>query len=275
VHLIETLSVADLCPPARSDLTQQQVELADRIVKAAGAAGVAVSRQDIKPVVRSEGGAEFLRFASLPQIREDPVLLSHIVTIVPVLSRLQTALQAQRSIATLYANLTVGTLLHDSTNRESTSIEESISAAVRMVSAFFGGNIRIEWRTPKAKLPMVPSYTTSLRVVWINIIRNAIEATGGTGTVRVSLVRRKDYAVIRISDNGKGLPPDVEELLAGTSDQKVIVGYRFLGLQLVKRIVRAHGGCIKVVSTNREGTILEVLIPLKGVDHDHTSHASR
>ena len=59
-------------------------------------------------------------------------------------------------------------------------------------------------------LPRLCAYGGELNQVWTNLIDNAIYAVGGKGRIRMATSREGDYAVVKISDNGAGIPPDAQ-----------------------------------------------------------------
>jgi signal transduction histidine kinase len=97
----------------------------------------------------------------------------------------------------------------------------------------------------------------------INIVKNAMEAITGSGTVTIGFSsKEKDKAVISISDTGTGLvEDDVEKIfnLDFTTKEKGLG----LGLALAHEIVQAHGGEIRVRSASGVGTTFFILLPVK------------
>lgn len=107
-----------------------------------------------------------------------------------------------------------------------------------------------------------------------NLLSNAIKFTpaGGTISVEASEVMHMHSGVgqtavlIRISDTGEGIEPDVLPIIfdpyrQGQSGKgRLGVG---LGLAIVKRIVEAHDGTISATSQPGKGTTFTVLIPVR------------
>jgi PAS domain S-box-containing protein len=89
--------------------------------------------------------------------------------------------------------------------------------------------------------------------VYHNLLSNALKFTPGGGRVRVETRRSDDGALIRISDNGRGIPPELLPKLFqpfsrapdASSDVQPGTG---LGLFITKGIVELHGGEIGVES---------------------------
>lgn len=106
--------------------------------------------------------------------------------------------------------------------------------------------------------------------VIINIVDNAIKYTEPGAEIKISAFRRRQSAVIEISDNGSGvLDSDKEHLFDMfyttkncTSDSRRGLG---LGLSLCKSIVNAHGGEIYVKDNEPKGTTFGFTLKLEEV----------
>jgi two-component system, NtrC family, sensor histidine kinase HydH len=95
--------------------------------------------------------------------------------------------------------------------------------------------------------------------VCLNLIMNALQASTRGGEVRVSVSRSDGHAELAVRDRGRGLPPEIADRLFEpfTSQRDGGIG---LGLAIVRRIVRAHGG--DVVARNRAGGGAEFIVTL-------------
>ncbi len=100
-----------------------------------------------------------------------------------------------------------------------------------------------------------------LRRAFSNLLRNAVEACGGSGRVCISLVRGQDAVVIEIADNGPGIPREKHDLIFQPyySDKPDGTG---LGLALVRQTVEQHGGTITVSDTPGGGATFSIRLPL-------------
>jgi signal transduction histidine kinase len=112
-------------------------------------------------------------------------------------------------------------------------------------------------------LPNLPAYPAELNQVWTNIIDNAIDAMGGSGTLTVRTSRNEDCAVIEISDTGPGIPADVRRRIFEPFFTTKAVGHGTgLGLDVSYRVVVSrHHGDIRVLS-EPGSTTFQVLLPL-------------
>jgi signal transduction histidine kinase len=94
-----------------------------------------------------------------------------------------------------------------------------------------------------------------------NLIDNALDAVGVQGHVWVEASTINNDTVIAIRDDGLGM--NDKELL---EVMKPFFSYKKsgtgLGLPLVKRIAEAHGGGLRIISEPKQGTTVEIRIPL-------------
>ncbi|MEM9143374.1 MAG: HAMP domain-containing sensor histidine kinase [Bacteroidota bacterium] len=91
-----------------------------------------------------------------------------------------------------------------------------------------------------------------------NLVKNGIDAMKGKGHIALEIVPDGKYVNILVADTGQGIPKsDFQNIFnPGVTTKKRGWG---LGLSLVKRIVEEyHKGKIKVLSSNKEGTIMQI-----------------
>lgn len=123
-------------------------------------------------------------------------------------------------------------------------------------------NIRIE--TDFAEdIPDIHCDENQLKQVFINLIKNAIEAMPHGGTLTIQVKRQElDQLLIRFIDEGVGIP---EEVIAKLGEPFFTTKEKGtgLGLMVSYRIIQSHEGSLKFTSQNGEGTTVDVLIPVK------------
>ncbi len=106
---------------------------------------------------------------------------------------------------------------------------------------------------------------TRLRQAVANLVDNAIKYTPKGGRVKVMAVRHASAAVMRVQDNGPGVPEDEqsriwERLYRG--DASRTQSGLGLGLSMVRAIVRAHGGEALVREAPEGGAVFELRLPI-------------
>jgi signal transduction histidine kinase len=111
---------------------------------------------------------------------------------------------------------------------------------------------------------LVNSFGSELNQVWTNIIDNAIDAMHGKGELRVRTYSDDGCAVVEITDNGPGIPEEVQpHIFEPFFTTKGVGAGTGLGLDTVQRIVKKHRGNIQVSSKPGE-TRFQVWLPLAG-----------
>ena len=120
----------------------------------------------------------------------------------------------------------------------------------------------------KADLPFINADLKSMEEVFTNLITNAILYTPEGGKVNVAGGVKGDFLEIRVSDTGHGIEPDQLPLIferfyrVKTDKTRHIVGTG-LGLPIVKSIVEAHNGTVRVESKEGVGSTFSVRLPLQ------------
>lgn len=100
-----------------------------------------------------------------------------------------------------------------------------------------------------------------LKQVFINILKNAMEAMPGGGELRIELAEEDGSAVIRFIDQGSGIPKEDLDRLGEPFFTKKESGTG-LGLMVSQKIIAGHKGTMRFDSTVGEGTTVEIRLPL-------------
>ena len=100
-----------------------------------------------------------------------------------------------------------------------------------------------------------------LQQVWINLVRNALEAVLPAGQVAIAVCSTPEKIIVTVSDNGCGIP---EQALAnlGAPYFTTKEGGTGLGLSICFSIIEQHDGKIEVQSDPTTGTTFCVCLPL-------------
>lgn len=106
-----------------------------------------------------------------------------------------------------------------------------------------------------------------LNQVLVNIISNALKYTDQGSTVAVTLRKRKEQAELIIKDDGigideKDLPYIFERFYRSDLSRNRSTGGKGIGLTIVKSLVEAHKGTIRVESGRGKGTTVTIALPL-------------
>jgi signal transduction histidine kinase len=109
------------------------------------------------------------------------------------------------------------------------------------------------------RVGMISADADLLRQVLINLTSNARAATEGRASPCVRLVTRAagEEVVVEVEDNGPGIPVEDRERVFEPYRSKTAGGLG-LGLALVKGIVLAHGGSVRVEEGRLGGALLHV-----------------
>lgn len=98
-------------------------------------------------------------------------------------------------------------------------------------------------------LPRVLGVAPDLNQVWSQLIQNALDAVSSGGEVAVRAAAANASVLVRVTDNGSGIPEDVQPRIFDpfftTKPQGTAVG---LGLDIVRRVVHSHGGEVEFES---------------------------
>jgi len=100
--------------------------------------------------------------------------------------------------------------------------------------------------------------------VFVNLLRNALNAVGGekTGHIEVRTRRERGSVVLTVEDNGQGIPayvlPDIFDAFVTTRLDAHGTG---LGLTVAEGIITQHGGTIAASNRAEGGACLEVSLP--------------
>jgi signal transduction histidine kinase len=132
---------------------------------------------------------------------------------------------------------------------------------VSLYSKQFGVDIR---REPARGLPKARIHLNQMQQVLLNLLTNACQAMPGGGRIVIATRHddARDRVELSVADTGSGIPPEAlgrifEPFFSRKSEGKGTG----LGLSICYRIVREHGGEIRVESAPGRGSLFTVAIP--------------
>jgi signal transduction histidine kinase/HD-like signal output (HDOD) protein len=117
----------------------------------------------------------------------------------------------------------------------------------------------------ETSIPVLRCSENKLKQVFINIIKNAVEAMDEAGTIEIStrdncFQNGNQYVEIAIRDNGPGIPATVlRNLFKPVESTKK--GHSGLGLSIVGDLINAMSGTISCYSSQGKGTEFKILLP--------------
>jgi two-component system, cell cycle sensor histidine kinase and response regulator CckA len=160
----------------------------------------------------------------------------------------------------------------------------------KIVEQSFPKNIQLAMSTPNA-LPCIMGDATQLHQVLLNLCVNARDAMPQGGNLAVSIegieldaqyaamnpdARAGHYVLLRVSDTGSGIAPEVQEKIFEPFYTTKEVGRGTgLGLSTVMSIVRNHGGFLRVQSEVGKGATFEVYLPAVVAENQEAPAATR
>jgi|SRR5579884_287705 two-component system, sporulation sensor kinase E len=141
---------------------------------------------------------------------------------------------------------------------------ENVNAIVEEAVRFFTPEIHdrdiVVEQELRADLPLLQLDRDQMKQAFYNVIKNALEAIKRRGTLRIRTDLDDTHVVIRFQDTGGGMSaenlsrifePYFTTKPSGTG----------LGLLIVRRIVREHGGELSIESTEGQGLTLTIRLP--------------
>ncbi|QHW29689.1 PAS domain S-box protein [Paenibacillus rhizovicinus] len=111
-----------------------------------------------------------------------------------------------------------------------------------------------------ARLPLVQCQS-SIKQVFINILKNAIESMPNGGEVVIQAKQMNENVYIRIHDEGHGIPQEEIAKIGNPFFTTKETGTG-LGLMVSMRIIQNHRGTMRIESEVGKGTMVEVILPI-------------
>ncbi len=140
------------------------------------------------------------------------------------------------------------------------NINSIVSESVAFLEAEIADrNIFIEMEL-HSELPLLEVDRSQMKQAFYNIIKNAFQAMKSGGTLYIRTDRDDTFVNIRFSDTGGGISQDDMSNIFQPYYTTKSTGSG-LGLLIVRRIVRAHGGEIDLMSTEGIGLTLTIRLP--------------
>ncbi|GAB6110425.1 ATP-binding protein [Desulfomicrobium salsuginis] len=143
------------------------------------------------------------------------------------------------------------------------SLNEILTGTMRLVRNMLDvSNIEVEFDLDDTLLPVFVD-VNQIHQVLVNIITNAIQAMGPGGRLRIATRRGEtdDFMAVRISDTGKGIPPELLPHIFDPFFSTKGVDGTGLGLSVSYGIIKNHGGRIRAENAPSGGSIFTIDLP--------------
>jgi signal transduction histidine kinase len=163
------------------------------------------------------------------------------------------------------SRITAGKLRLDATIVELGQVVES--AVQSVLPGATAKAIRLQTNCETSSLPVFADSSRLQQIIW-NLLSNAIKFTPKEGAIDVVVYRERDEALIRVSDNGRGiraelLPHVFDRFRQGDGTLTRNSGGLGLGLSIVRHLVEAHGGTVHAHSDGQDmGAMFIIRLPL-------------
>jgi signal transduction histidine kinase len=152
----------------------------------------------------------------------------------------------------------------DESDLKLTDLNEGIISTLTLLKSDINGKIDIVKEL--GNIPKIECYPGKLNQVFMNILNNAIHAirTGNqqNGVITISTSDEQNNVIIKIKDNGPGIPDAVKNKIFEPFFTTKEIGQGVgLGLSIVYNIIEAHQGEITVESQPGKGTEFTIILP--------------
>jgi signal transduction histidine kinase len=137
---------------------------------------------------------------------------------------------------------------------------KAVEDTVALIGAEFDGRVKVT--VEHETLPRIYGFAAELSQVFMNLLRNALEAIPERGTVAIKISADSNSFKIAFSDTGRGIAPEhlPHIFTPGFTTQSRRIKAS-LSLFTCLNIVRRHGGTIEVASTPTQGSTFTVVLP--------------
>lgn len=114
-----------------------------------------------------------------------------------------------------------------------------------------------------SNIPLMKCDENQLKQVFINILKNALEAMDNGGIIRIQVKSiQRDQILIRFIDQGVGIPekelPKLGEPFHSTKEAGT-----GLGLMVTNKIIEGHKGSMSIKSKVNQGTTVDIILPIE------------
>jgi signal transduction histidine kinase len=139
-----------------------------------------------------------------------------------------------------------------------------VDKLVKEFDKFFSADIKrkgfnFEWSVDTSSMIYIDP--EKINRVFMNIMKNAIEAMDEGGTFRIHAVESNGEIMFSLQDTGSGIPEEIRDRLFDSFVTSGKEGGTGLGLAIVKKVIDEHKGRIEVESKQGVGTTFKIYFP--------------
>ena len=141
--------------------------------------------------------------------------------------------------------------------KQKQEVDLDLNELIEATLQFFAFSRVVVGKSTLQPVPPIKGDPEAMQEVIVNLVQNALDSMSGVGELTVRTYKEDGRVVVEVSDTGKGIPEEIREKIFDPfySTRHEGVG---LGLSIVHRIVREHGGSIKVESQMGKGTTFKL-----------------
>jgi ligand-binding sensor domain-containing protein/signal transduction histidine kinase len=197
------------------------------------------------------------KFGSLEEFKDNQEMKRAISVL---RDNLLTSSDARERLETIISGLKRFAMM-DSVTRQQVDINRSIESTLSVLKKEMGDHIRVVKEFEE--LPEIACYSGEISQVFLNLIRNAVQAIEDEGVITIRTWAKESQVFIEIEDTGRGMKSDqlenLFELSFTKSQSRVKMG---LGLAISYQVVSRHNGEILIESHEGKGSKFTVILPI-------------
>ena len=176
-------------------------------------------------------------------------------------SNLAVIVDAEQRVTGLVASLRNFARL-DEAEFQMVDLREGLESSLNLIGQQL--TTRIQVHREYREIPKTFCAAAQINQVFLNVLRNAVQAIEGEGTISVGCGMEGQRIAVHISDTGSGIDPQLLERIFDLSfsakSSRVKLGS---GLSMAYRIVQEHSGDLRIDSTPGEGIQVSILLPVR------------
>jgi two-component system NtrC family sensor kinase len=151
---------------------------------------------------------------------------------------------------------------------KSVSMRESIESLLTILA--HRTRDRISVVTHYGEPDVIECYSSLLNQAIMNLVANAIDATGNRGAVTISTGAQGEHYVVTVEDTGPGIPIHLRERIMEPFFTTKPPGQGTgLGLSICYSIIQKHGGTLELRNSTSGGAVAEIRIPTQMPQQSH------